>query len=40
VNDELHKIAKDIVDEAERHNAIIAIGNLNGIRKITTKERK
>jgi len=32
VNDELHKIAKDIVDEAERHNAIIAIGNLNGVR--------
>ena len=32
VNDELHKIAKDIVDEAEKHNAIIAIGNLNGVR--------
>ena len=32
VNDELHKIAKDIVDEAERHNAIIAIGDLRGVR--------
>ena len=32
VNDELHKIAKDIVDEAERHNAIIAIGDLKGVR--------
>jgi len=32
VNDELHKIAKDIVEEAERHNAIIAIGDLKGIR--------
>lgn len=27
VNDEPHKIAKDIVDETEKHNAIIAIGN-------------
>ena len=33
VNDQLHKIAKVIVDEAERLNAIIAIGNLNGIRR-------
>ena len=33
VNDELHKIAKDIVDEAEGHNAIIAIGDLKGVRK-------
>ncbi|MDF2954720.1 MAG: Transposase [Candidatus Alkanophagales archaeon MCA70_species_2] len=32
VNVELHKIAKDIVDEAEKHHAIIAIGNLNGVR--------
>jgi len=32
VNDELHKIAKDIVDEAERHDAIIAIGDLKSIR--------
>ncbi len=32
-NDQLHKIAKDIVDEAERRNAVIAIGNLKGIRK-------
>jgi len=32
VNDGLHKIAKEIVDEAERHNAIIAIGDLKGIR--------
>lgn len=33
VNDQLHKIAKVIVDEAERSNAIIAIGNPNGIRR-------
>ncbi|HID60404.1 MAG TPA: transposase [Hadesarchaea archaeon] len=32
-NDRLHKIAKAIVDEAERLNAIIAIGNPKGIRK-------
>ncbi len=32
VNDELHKIAKDIVNEAEKHNAIIAIGNLSCVR--------
>jgi len=32
VNDEMHKIAKEIVEEAERHDAIIAIGNLNGVR--------
>ena len=32
-NDQLHKIAKAIVDEAERLNAIIAIGNPKGIRK-------
>ncbi len=39
VNDELHKIAKDIVDEAEKHNAMIAIGNLSGVRK-NNKGRK
>jgi len=39
INDELHKIAKDIVDEAESHNAIIAIGNLNGVRN-NNKGRK
>ena len=33
VNDELHKVAKDIVEEAEKHDAIIAIGDLEGIRK-------
>jgi putative transposase len=32
-NDQLHKIAKAIVDEAERRDAIIAIGNPKGIRK-------
>jgi len=31
-NDQLHKIAKAIVDEAERLNALIAIGNPKGIR--------
>jgi len=33
VNDELHKIARDIVEEAEKHNAIIAVGSLKGVRK-------
>jgi len=33
VNDELHKIAKEIVEEAERHDAIIAIDDLKGVRK-------
>jgi len=33
VNDELHKISKEIVDEAEKHNAVIAIGDLKGVRK-------
>ncbi|MEA1905070.1 MAG: transposase [Candidatus Hadarchaeota archaeon] len=32
-NDRLHKIAKAIVDEAEQLNALIAIGNLKGIRR-------
>jgi len=32
VNDQLHKIAKNIVDEAERLDAIIAIGKLDNIR--------
>jgi len=32
-NDQLHKIAKAIVDEAEWLNAIIAIGNPRGIRR-------
>jgi len=39
VDDELHKIAKDIVDEAERHNAIIAIGDLRGVRDNNKKGR-
>ena len=33
VNDQLHKIARTIVDEAERLNAAIAIGKLRGIRR-------
>lgn len=33
VNDQLHKIAKTIVDEAERMNALIAIGNPKVIRR-------
>jgi len=40
VNDELHKIAKDIVEEAERHDAIIAIGDLKGIRNNKKRGRK
>jgi len=39
VNDELHKIAKEIVEEAERHDAIIAIGDLKGIRNNNKKRR-
>jgi len=34
VSDELHKVARDIVEEAEKHDAMIAIGDLEGIRKI------
>ncbi|MCW3132158.1 MAG: IS200/IS605 family accessory protein TnpB-related protein [Candidatus Methanospirare jalkutatii] len=33
VNEELHKISKEIVYEAEKHDAIITIGDLKGIRK-------
>ena len=36
---ELHKIAQDIVNEAERYNEIIVIGNLNGVRN-NNKGRK
>ena len=32
-NDQMHKVAKAIVDEAERLDAIIAIGNPKGIRR-------
>ena len=39
VNDELHKISKEIVEEAERHNAIIAIGDLKGVRDNNKKRR-
>ncbi len=39
MNDDLHKIAKDIVDETEKHNAIIAIGSLKGVRN-NNKGRK
>jgi len=31
VDNELHKIGKDVVDEAEKHNAII-VSDLNGVR--------
>ncbi len=33
VNHELHKISKEIVEEAKRTNAIIVVGKLKGIRK-------
>ena len=33
VNDILHKISKDIVQQAEENNACIVLGNLKGIRK-------
>ena len=32
VNNELHRIAKDIVAEAERYSAVIVLGDLNGVR--------
>ena len=40
MNNELHKISKEIVEEAEKHNAIIAIGDLKGIRNKSNKGRK
>lgn len=40
VNHELHKIAKEIVNEAEENNAVIALGNLKGVRKNWNKGRK
>ena len=33
-NDELHKVAGGIVEEAEKHDAVIAIGDSEGVRKI------
>ena len=33
VNTVLHKVSRDIVDEAERENAIIVLGDLTGIRQ-------
>jgi putative transposase len=39
VNDILHKISKDIVDQAEENNACIVLGNLKGIRKSAKGKR-
>lgn len=36
----LHKISRDIVDEAERENAIIVLGDLTGIRQRAQKKGK
>src|SRR5690606_41443186 len=33
VNHELHRISKEIVDEAKRTNAVIVVGKLKGIRQ-------
>lgn len=33
VNQRLHEIAKDLVEEADEHNEVIAIGNLKGLRR-------
>jgi len=33
VNQRLHEIAKNLVEEADEHNEVIAIGNLKGLRK-------
>jgi len=40
VNAILHKISRDIVDEAERENAIIVLGDLTGIRQRTKDKGK
>ncbi|MDY6788695.1 MAG: transposase [Candidatus Nanohaloarchaea archaeon] len=40
VEDFLHKISRQIVDEAEERNAVIAIGDLQGIRNQDSKGRK
>jgi len=40
VEDYLHKISREIVDEAVKRNAVIAIGNLKGIRNQEDKGRK
>lgn len=33
VNQRLHEIARDLVEEADEHNEVIAIGNLKGLRE-------
>lgn len=40
VEDRLHKISRKIVEDAKERNAIIAIGDLNGIREQEDKGRK
>lgn len=40
VNDILHKISKDIVETAEKHNACIVLGDLKGIRKSAKGKRQ
>jgi putative transposase len=40
VNAILHKISRDIVDEAERENAVIVLGDLTGIRQRAQKKGK
>lgn len=40
VEDFLHKISRQIVDDAEKRNAVIAIGDLKGIRNQDSKGRK
>ena len=39
VGDRLHKIARQIVEDAEKRNAITIVGNLGGIRKDNDKGR-
>jgi putative transposase len=39
VDDRLHKIARQIVEDAEERNAVIVVGDLGGIRKDNDKGR-
>lgn len=40
VNDQLHKISRDIVNQASRTDSLIVLGDLNGIRDKSDKGRK
>lgn len=40
INDLCHKIARQIVEQAEKHNAVIVVGDLEGIRERTRSKGK